>query len=632
MGSTKEVIGTNALSNENINPKEIISFPLDNIYTSWMTKSQMKFFEVLEVDENKDKNYNEICELAGFKTNSVWYRAIKDEKFADLLERMGVKVRLTNDAYPSHNEVEYIKSPKEREEYLKNDVWDMRRLFEEYPRHVNSFEFIVKFIKIKNLSIRIIIKRYISNMLSNWSPVTFKGRIKDFVPFFDPMYELFPFINSFADLDRELHIEPILLNMKCSQKQKARSIMFIKTMFDYMFINKWKDSPITGLLNYFDKPKIEKTLPRPIPPNIKIQLDDYIENIIIPLLEDKKPTPIIEPQYWDLLLVIRNTGRRFEDICHLIAEHKDKSKECLQYDLDGDPMLYLDHRIAKIPKDLRIPLAHFKDSKDNNVVERAILRQMKRVKNLVPTPDGYKYLFREIKMDNRGLGEGKIVLDRNGKPVVDSISYGTFGNNTVLPKICNEIPLKNIDGSIYKITPHQFRHTVATEMIDAGVDIYAVKEFLGHSSITMTEKYVKVYQQKLKKEFKEKLSKSDATDIKNNLSEQEALYDNKWVKNKIIGVFELGDGCCEHPYKMPSCPHMACKTCIKKKIYLRHLQAVKYTIESETIHRDNAIKFGLTDKAEEFDKVVKFYTVALEIINKGETFEASKHFFVKGVQ
>ncbi|MGR5953171.1 tyrosine-type recombinase/integrase [Bacillus paranthracis] len=55
------------------------------------------------------------------------------------------------------------------------------------------------------------------------------------------------------------------------------------------------------------------------------------------------------------------------------------------------------------------------------------------------------------------------------------------------------------------MSPHQFRHTVATEMIDAGVDIYAVKNFLGHSSVIMTEKYIKVYQQRLKKEFKDKL-------------------------------------------------------------------------------------------------------------------------------
>lgn len=624
------------LANENLMDNtisnQIVKFPIDNIDISWMTKSQKKFFEILKNEENRDKKYNEICELVGFKSYSPWYKAIKDERFADLLESIGINLRLKNEAYPSHNEVEYIKNPKEREEYLKSDIWDMRRLFEKYPRHINACMFTVKFTKISNVYIRREIKRYFISMLSNWESTTFEAKLKRFIHFFNSMYELFPTLNSLSDLQRELHVEPILVNMKCSKDQKYKSLVHVKVMFDFMYYNKWDNAPSIGLLNKYDIPKVEESLPRPIPPNIKIQLDDYIESTIIPLLEDNQPTPIIEPQYWDLLIVIRNTGRRFEDICHIIAEHKDKSMECLQYDLDGDPMLYLDHRISKIPKDLRIPLAHLKDSKGNNMVERAILRQMKRVKELAPAPDGYKYLFREIKMDNRGLGEGRVILDNNGVPVVDSISYKAFNDDIVLSKITKEIPLKNIDGSIYKMSAHQFRHTVATEMIDAGVDIYAVKEFLGHSSVAMTEKYIKVYQQRLKKEFKEKLSKSDATDIKNNLSEQEDLYDNKWVKNKIIGVFELGDGCCEHPYKMPSCPHMACKTCVKKKIYPRHLQAVKDTIESETIHKDNALQMGLNEKAEEFNKIVRFYTVALEIINKGETFEASKHFYVKGVQ
>lgn len=50
----------------------------------------------------------------------------------------------------------------------------------------------------------------------------------------------------------------------------------------------------------------------------------------------------------------------------------------------------------------------------------------------------------------------------------------------------------------------------------------------------MTEKYIKVYQQRLKKEFKDKLLKSDATAIKDNLPEQEETFgDNKWVKTKL---------------------------------------------------------------------------------------------------
>ncbi|MDV4151764.1 site-specific integrase [Clostridium sp. AL.422] len=184
-----------------------------------------------------------------------------------------------------------------------------------------------------------------------------------------------------------------------------------------------------------------------------------------------------------------------------------------------------------------------------------------------------------------------------------------------------------MDGSIHKISAHQFRHTVATEMIDAGADIYAVKEFSGHSSVVMTEKYINIYQQRLKKEFKEKLSKSDATDIKNSLLE-ENLYDNKWVKNKIIGVFELVMVVVNIHVKGLLVLICLCKTCVKKKIYPRYLQDVKDTIDSE--NNDNALRMRPNEKAEEFDIIVRVYTVALEIINEGEIFEASKNFYVSG--
>lgn len=444
------------------------------------------------------------------------------------------------------------------------------------------------------------------------------------------MYELFPELKSFSELDREEHVDKILSSMCIPKSFKSKVISSTISMFDYMYFNKLSDAPTYGLITKYDRPKDENVLPRPIPPDIKVQLDDYIESKIIPLLESGMETPIVEAKFWDLIIIIRNTGRRFEDICHLIAEHEEKNRVCLQYDLDGDPMLFLDHHIAKIPKDLRIPLAHLNDANNGNVVEKAILRQMERVKDLPPAPDGYKYLFREIKKNYRGRGKGKVKLNSDGTPVVDSLEYSFFNVTTVLPKICNQIPLKNIDGSIYKITAHQFRHTVATEMIDAGVDVYAVKEFLGHFSVAMTERYIKVYQQKLKKEFNNKLNKSDATDVKNTLLDPNELYTNKWTKNKIKGVFELGDGCCEHLYKMPSCPHMACKTCFKKKIYPRHMKAVKDTIESTTIHKDNAINLGLTEKVDEFDKIIRFYKTALDIISKGEIFDASKDFYKGG--
>lgn len=264
MELVNKVVKDNTISNK------VINFPIDNIDTSWMTNAQNKIFDIVKNENNRDKKPIEICKLAGYKTNGPWYKAIKDERFANLLESIGVNVNLYNKHYPSHNEVEYIKNPKEREEYLKSDIWDMRRLFEEYPRHYAPFSFIIEFTKISNVYIRYEIKRYFINMLSNWKPATFKRVIKELYVFFDSMYKLFPNLNSLNELQREAHIESILTNMNCSKKYKRLSVTTTKTMFEYMYYNKWDNAPSIGLLNKYDNPKVEKTLPRPIPPNIKI--------------------------------------------------------------------------------------------------------------------------------------------------------------------------------------------------------------------------------------------------------------------------------------------------------------------------------------------------------------------------
>ena len=36
---------------------------------------------------------------------------------------------------------------------------------------------------------------------------------------------------------------------------------------------------------------------------------------------------------------------------------------------------------------------------------------------------------------------------------------------------------------------HSLRHTTATRLIHKGIDLYTVKEWLGHSTIQITERY-----------------------------------------------------------------------------------------------------------------------------------------------
>ena len=65
--------------------------------------------------------------------------------------------------------------------------------------------------------------------------------------------------------------EGILPNIhSLSNRQAVKAILQTRSMFQYMYANKWSDGPKTdALLISYDTPKRNETLPRPIPPHIK---------------------------------------------------------------------------------------------------------------------------------------------------------------------------------------------------------------------------------------------------------------------------------------------------------------------------------------------------------------------------
>ncbi len=69
------------------------------------------------------------------------------------------------------------------------------------------------------------------------------------------------------------------------------------------------------------------------------------------------------------------------------------------------------------------------------------------------------------------------------------------------PKGVNRLVSRYITrvAEVQKKSPHVLRHTFATHMLNRGADLQAVRELLGHESLSTTQVYTHVSVERLKK-------------------------------------------------------------------------------------------------------------------------------------
>jgi integrase/recombinase XerD len=94
---------------------------------------------------------------------------------------------------------------------------------------------------------------------------------------------------------------------------------------------------------------------------------------------------------------------------------------------------------------------------------------------------------RELKQLTRGqAGEQRVFLSRYRKPLT------RFGIHDIVTRYVRKLTAERPELRRKRVGPHTIRHTTATHLLRAGVDINTIRAWLGHASIETTNVYAEI--------------------------------------------------------------------------------------------------------------------------------------------
>lgn len=124
---------------------------------------------------------------------------------------------------------------------------------------------------------------------------------------------------------------------------------------------------------------------------------------------------------------------------------------------------------------------------DNQMIQTIKLRGKGAKERIVPIGsyaltalDNYLVRVRPALMSKSGKNDGALFLNSRG---------GRLSRQSAWSIVLQAAHACGLEG---KVSPHVFRHSYATHLLDGGADIRVVQELLGHSSVTTTQIYTLV--------------------------------------------------------------------------------------------------------------------------------------------
>lgn len=239
-----------------------------------------------------------------------------------------------------------------------------------------------------------------------------------------------------------LNLYLVFLHQKYKQKSVKRKIASVKALFNYLVdeqVLEW--NPFQRIRTKF---KEEQVLPKIIPRDVIEQLLTYLYR-----MESSTDSPV-----WNRKLILRDiaviemlfsTGLRISELCGLQDSAFDTKNGVLRIYGKGAKERYLQIGNDEVLAELR---------KYREMYEKDIRK--------------HGYFF----------------VNRYGKPLSEQSA------RRMIHKHAEALLLE------MNITPHMFRHSFATFLLEEDVDIRYIQKMLGHSSITTTQIYTYVTTEK----------------------------------------------------------------------------------------------------------------------------------------
>jgi len=233
-----------------------------------------------------------------------------------------------------------------------------------------------------------------------------------------------------------------LSEKKFSPRTIKRKFSSLSSYFNFLLDRRIiKNNPLNGVFT----PKIPKILP-------EILTTEEINNIF--LAAESSKNEILSVRDRCILEMLYSSGLRVSEVCELKINN-------IQFDLD------LIRFFGKGSKERIIPLTYYarKWLKKYLSESRKILSsRSKRSSN---------YVF----LSNNGLSLTRMAIWLSVKKYVNSA------------------------GILKKISPHTFRHSFATHLIDGGANLIEVQALLGHADISTTEIYTHLSREFVESEY-----------------------------------------------------------------------------------------------------------------------------------